>query len=170
MLRHAWVAVLAVGCGGAIRPALHGPAVPVRLTADRKTVALERLDGDHWVPLCTAPCATDVAADEPLRIGGKNVVRSTPFAVRRPVHIHARAGYWDMRAFGTTLVSVGLGAVLFGFLGAMYQSSQGSSWVGGVVVGGVGLGLTAGGIAAWTSNRTTFDVREQTVARLSFVF
>lgn len=170
MLRVAWIAVLVVGCGGAIRSAHHGPPVPVQLTADRKNVALERLDGDRWVPLCTAPCGTDVAADEPLRIGGKNVVRSTPFAVRRPVQIHAHAGYWDMRAFGATLIPVGLSAMVLGFLGAMYQSSQGNSWVGGVALGGVGLGLTAGGIAAVTSNRTSVDIRERTVARLTFVF
>lgn len=135
--------------------------VQVHIDADDPEVRLYRANGNPNGE-CRAPCDVPVTrADEDFFIGGKNITPSKPFVLadhqrRGRVTLGVKSGNSGVAfGLGTTLVSLGVPAIILGVVFAVMPAPAGDrSAIAGI---GIGLGAAAivGGILAFALNATT---------------
>lgn len=182
-MRTLWcfAALSVIGCGREHPPprAPFLPEVYIEATADREGVVLERRYHDgEWSPVCTLPCRRTVRPDCEYRIGGDDIIRSSPFVIYEPATLDVHAGSRTSRAAGTVAAAIGIPLMFIGTFMAFFsfRTATGSDngfvgppwWLSATVLG-LGTISTVGGLAALGNAYTQVDHRERRVA-MTFKF
>lgn len=178
MRRFALAIALTTGCAPepAAPRAPYLPEVYIDYRADRPEAILERRYRNwDWIPVCSSPCARTVRPDFEYRVGGEWLNPSRPFVLYAPTTITAHVGTRENRALGIIGMSVGIPVMFAGLILTLLGMKSDDDGGSGALWAGLGV-LAAGGVTTFGSaavisaNRTTVDLRERTVAKLTFKF
>jgi hypothetical protein len=117
-------------------------------------------------PVCTAPCAADVAPESPYRIVGAGMTPSPVFrlAPGHDVDVDVRGGSWRAHAAGTVLsllgaVYVPVGAAMIGAQEAFGDENSRALLPVGATFIAVGLTVLMVGLPLWLGSRTHLSIR-----------